>query len=585
MNLYRQAFGRVANKVANLVNDPQAKFLKAYTYEKAPALEKMITGIMEEFRTASNNLVMTGTANSWILADKKNDRIFSDYLKNVSRNVGTDVQSLFFAQKATEGLRSYLMDSSSKVSQRVWNISNQFEKELQVHLAIGIMQGDSAQVISQRIRQYLNNPDALFRRVRDAEGKLIPSQAMEAFHPGQGVYRSAYKNAMRVARTETNMAYLRSDCDRWSNSRIVMGIEIRLSASHPNYNFEEICEELEGDYPADFLFEGWHPHCLCNASPILIPEDEFMDYLSRKISLQELTDKYKIKEPPESFRNYVQAHSEKLAESEAYWVRDNRDLISKYSKIEVPEQTSANAPIDYAKKDFLNDPGISQILDKFQNGKYNFYNYEDPVLKDLALLNNMDGTPQVLVQSTFDNAVGMKAFRGLGSNMGESYCNQFMRGEYFAGKGIYGQGTYMAVTKEGVAITEREALTVARDYSGSVGRIMEIKIPPNVKMIKMNEIEEEMMQFLHGFVDKNLDEAWAKVQNGQMTNVEFKSFKKKVESFNELINDPGRYAAFRGYDGIIKEFKSLTSCDYGVWLNRSKLLVKSELINPETLNI
>jgi len=46
----------------------------------------------------------------------------------------------------------------------------------------------------------------LFRRVR-VNGKLVLSEPAKAYTPGRGVYRSAYKNAMRLARTEMARAY------------------------------------------------------------------------------------------------------------------------------------------------------------------------------------------------------------------------------------------------------------------------------------------------------------------------------------------------------------------------------------------
>lgn len=46
--------------------------------------------------------------------------------------------------------------------------------------------------------------ERLYRRVRGADGKLHLSKAAKAYHPSQGVYRSSYKNAMRLTRTECN---------------------------------------------------------------------------------------------------------------------------------------------------------------------------------------------------------------------------------------------------------------------------------------------------------------------------------------------------------------------------------------------
>ena len=38
--------------------------------------------------------------------------------------------------------------------------------------------------------------------------------------------------------------------------------------------FFDICDELKGDYPKDFKFTGWHPHCRCYATPLLKTPEE-----------------------------------------------------------------------------------------------------------------------------------------------------------------------------------------------------------------------------------------------------------------------------------------------------------------------
>ena len=59
--------------------------------------------------------------------------------------------------------------------------------------------------LSRDVRRYLRNPDKLFRRVRDKHGNLRLSKAAKAYHPGRGVYRSSYRNALRLTATENNM--------------------------------------------------------------------------------------------------------------------------------------------------------------------------------------------------------------------------------------------------------------------------------------------------------------------------------------------------------------------------------------------
>ena len=118
------------------------------------------------------------------------------------------------------------------LSDRVWRYTDEFKEEMEMGLDLGIRGGLSADQISRDLRQYLQHPDKLFRRVRDEHGILHPSKRAAAFNPGRGVYRTSYLNARRLAVTETNTAYRTADHERWQNLDFVVGIEIHLSGNH-----------------------------------------------------------------------------------------------------------------------------------------------------------------------------------------------------------------------------------------------------------------------------------------------------------------------------------------------------------------
>lgn len=130
------------------------------------------------------------------------------------------------------------------------------------------------------------------------------------------------------------MAYNYANCTRWSNEPFVLGIRIRLSGNHPE---EDICDELAGDYPKDFMWRGWHPRCRCSMSSILIDRDsEEWKYLR---SLPE--DKYRAyKSPnavtnvPEKFNKWCERNAKKLDLAREkgklpYFVRDNIEAVGK----------------------------------------------------------------------------------------------------------------------------------------------------------------------------------------------------------------------------------------------------------------
>lgn len=211
-----------------------------------------------------------------------------------------------------------------ELSKRVWNLTNETVKPLiESQLALGIEKGTSAVKISQELRQYLNNPDSLFRRVRDSKGKLKLSAAAKDFHPGQGTYRSSYKNAARLSREETNQAYRRADFERWNNDPTVVGVNVQPSAQH---RIVDVCDSLKGIYPKEFLFPGWHVQCMCMATSILINQEEFEKYLTGAPVEVDY-----VAEVPENFNNWVEANKTRIEgwKSKPYFLTENQSFINK----------------------------------------------------------------------------------------------------------------------------------------------------------------------------------------------------------------------------------------------------------------
>ena len=230
--------------------------------------------------------------------------------------------------------------------------------------------------MTRDLRQYLQHPDKLFRRVRDEHGLLKLSQAAKDFHPGRGVYRSSYMNARRLAATETNIAYRTADHLRWQKMDFVVGIEIVLSNNHtirlqpgektsdlpgqmradgtPKANavrtLTDICDTLAGRYPKDFKFTGWHPHCRCHAVTILKTEEEMARDTKRILDgRQPSADSANaVTDTPEAFKNWVEDNRDRIkhASSVPYFIRDN----AKYTGITDKQARTSSTTLDIAAK-------------------------------------------------------------------------------------------------------------------------------------------------------------------------------------------------------------------------------------------
>jgi hypothetical protein len=172
--------------------------------------------------------------------------------------------------------------SGLTLSDRVWNYNKEpnLKNDIQQLINSALREGKSAQQLSRDVKQYLKNPEALFRRIRDKNGNLKLSAEALKYHPGKGVYRSAYKNAMRLAREEINRAYRESEWERWQQTPFIIGY--RIVTSNRVATVCPVCRELAGIYPKSFKFLGWHVQCLCHCEAVFCSDSDFDRILKDK---------------------------------------------------------------------------------------------------------------------------------------------------------------------------------------------------------------------------------------------------------------------------------------------------------------
>lgn len=167
-----------------------------------------------------------------------------------------------------------------------------------------------------------------------------------------GANAPKYSNAMRLARTETNMAYRTSDHTRWQQLDFVVGIEIRTSNNHP---IADICDELAGRYPKDFKFTGWHPQCRCHAVSILKTPEEMEADNERIMNGEDLNGESinTVRDMPNNFKDWVKENDSRIAMSNArgtlpYFLNDNRKSWADISTVKIINQQTIGKTAGYA---------------------------------------------------------------------------------------------------------------------------------------------------------------------------------------------------------------------------------------------
>ena len=271
--------------------------------------------------------------------------------------------------------------------------------------------------MTRDLRQYLQHPDKLFRRVRDEHGLLKLSQAAKDFHPGRGVYRSSYMNARRLAATETNIAYRTADHLRWQKMDFVVGIEIVLSNNHtirlqpgektsdlpgqmradgtPKANavrtLTDICDTLAGRYSKDFKFTGWHPHCRCRAVTILKTEEEMARDTQRILDgRQPSADSANaVTDTPEAFKGWVENNRDRIANGHSlpYFIRDN----AKYTGITAKQARASSTTLGIAA-----ERHAKRTIAQIQDIKRRYWErFEPDYLTDEQKLANIEAYLQI----------------------------------------------------------------------------------------------------------------------------------------------------------------------------------------------
>lgn len=351
----------------------------AFSFSDSKRLSEQANAILRALYSGVYNEIKGGVIAEWENANKSCDALITSIF---GRKVKEDNHYARFFTRNKESVDVFFKRKSEygglNLSQRVWKYVGDFKTEMEMALSVAMGEGKSAATISREVRKYLQRPDMMFRRFRvktgeqdifDADGNVVGKEpvygrvwkrkvvdavtgnvswqtvSLKDYSFGRGVYRSSYKNAMRLARTETNMAYRTADQERWRQLDFVIGYRVVLSDNHPE---PDICNDLSakrgekgsrGVYPKDFVFKGWHPQCRCYVVPILADEKEF-DKIQEAILNDEPIPESKsvIREPNKYFQDWWMKNKKRVSEAQSlpYWVKDN----PKYTKIK-REKTDA----------------------------------------------------------------------------------------------------------------------------------------------------------------------------------------------------------------------------------------------------
>lgn len=340
---------------------------KDFRFDDFPQARREIDALLRELSTALTMNVEEANTEAWGMANAKNDAMVDSMLASTGVDMAKKTTQPWYNKNARAlGAFQKRAKDGMGLSTDVWNLG-QFKGELELALEMGLGRGKSAAELSRDVRSFLKYPDKLFRRVRDEKGVLRLSKAAKEFHPGRGVYRSSYKNALRLTATETNMAYRTADSKRWQQIPFVLGIKIQVSKT--NHPVTDICDELAGDYPKDFVFTGWHPFCKCFATSILPTPEKFLEYQRAILDGKDVSGwqwEGEVKDVPGEFNTWIDNNRERAKgwSNMPYFVRDNPQYVNGF---EVNTYSEAERKFTRARR---TNEAMKESLDKYLQKLY-----------------------------------------------------------------------------------------------------------------------------------------------------------------------------------------------------------------------
>lgn len=346
--LYDDAIMEIAQAMKGLEIDENQPF----NFEDY-GLQDKVDDIMDRLEASITNKVRDGVVAAYGMSYANCEALIK---YAVGEHVSDKVMKRFLPKLRAEQAANAFMKNVPTPSGKLWNGETLALMTSAVEDAI--KQGMSASKMATQIKKYLLDPDDWHRRFRykvgeDEEGNSIygrkwkkrewdettkryywvdhkPGEPHPGHVGGSGAYRSSYKNALRYARTTTNIAYRTADYDQYQELPFVIGIEIKLSNNHP---VPDICDDLAGVYPKDFKWTGWHPNCRCYQVPALAKMKEVAKMVD---AILDDEDPYTvplegvISDVPDNFKGWLTKNEERMsrAVSMPYFIRDNTAYIS-----------------------------------------------------------------------------------------------------------------------------------------------------------------------------------------------------------------------------------------------------------------
>ncbi len=275
-----------------------------FRFADYPLAKKKFEEVQSAFVRDLRAVIYGGTNAEWNESNLVQDLLADKVLKFYGSKAGGKKHRVYY-QANSDVLKAFQerKDKGLNLSQKLWNQTKEYKTEMEYAISSAIEKGTSAVTLSKRLSKYLVDFPSLKHDYKEKFGNAFTCQDCE--------YRS-----IRLARSEINMAYRKAEQERWKQFDFVLGYEVKTTQN--GHHVPDICDDLAGKYPKDFIFLGWHPNCMCYVIPILKTEEEFW----------EEEDVETVKDVPQGMKEWIANNTDRIADANErsslpYWYKDN----------------------------------------------------------------------------------------------------------------------------------------------------------------------------------------------------------------------------------------------------------------------
>ena len=311
----------------NELRELSIKMKKDFSFSDYPKRDLQSRKYISQMVQSSVKLIEKAQKDSWLAATYKND----DFINSI-------LDTTKLSKEEVEKMSDRRLDAFEKfqkrkvngmgLSERVWKLADGFKDQVELAIDVNIKRGARA---TKDLEKLVNLPQEMFQAIADIEDEDVRRKILADVRTGRGVYKSLQANAYRLMRTENNMAYRESDWQRWQSMDFVVGYTIHRTNNEDKFKCP-LCDELEGDYPKQFKFVGWHPQCMCFVTPIIADDETLKENqlnrlrsAIRGVSNKVVKSKRTVEDVPDNFKKWIKENTYRSArwKSQPYFIRDN----------------------------------------------------------------------------------------------------------------------------------------------------------------------------------------------------------------------------------------------------------------------